>query len=289
VVAAAGDIACDPAAKRFNGGNGTATRCHMKATSQILQNLLATTSLQRILPLGDNQYECGGLEAYNQSYGPTWGQSALKAISSPVPGDQEYASTGGTDCPTTPGGGYYAYFGSAAGDSSEGYYSFEVGTWHIVALNSECLAIGGCHLRSAEYKWLKADLAAHPATCTLAYWHRPRFTSSVRGGTSRVKGFWDALYAAGAEIVLNGHQHFYERFAPQTPSQQASADGIREFVVGTGGKSHATFGPIQPHSQVRDNTAHGVLKLTLHPTSYDWQFIAEAGQSFTDSGATACH
>jgi hypothetical protein len=287
VIAAAGDIACDPAAPRFNGGDGTATRCHMKGTGQILQDLLATTNLQRILPIGDTQYECGGLQAYDQSYGPTWGQASLKAISSPVPGDQEYGSTG-TDCPTTPGAGYYTYFGSAAGDPSKGYYSYDIGSWHIVALNSECARIG-CTARSAQYQFLTADLAAHPTTCTLAYWHRPRFTSSGRGGTSRVKKFWDALYAAGAEIVLGGNQHYYERFATQTPSQQASEDGIREFVLGTGGKSHGKFGTTQPNSEVRNNDAYGVLELTLHSTSYDWQFVPEAGASFTDSGTTACH
>src|SRR5436853_3343408 len=130
VIAAAGDIACDPGTTPFNGGNGTATKCHMQATSAILQDLLASTNLQRILAVGDTQYQCGGLQAFNQSYGPTWGQSALKAITSPVPGDQEYLTTGGTDCSATPGGGYFSYFGTAAGDPSAGYYSFDIGDWH---------------------------------------------------------------------------------------------------------------------------------------------------------------
>jgi hypothetical protein len=289
VVAAAGDIACDPAAAPFKGGNGTATKCHMKATSAILQNLLATTNLQRILAVGDTQYVCGGLDAFNQSYGPTWGQTALKALTSPVPGDQEYLTSGGTGCSTTPGGGYFTYFGSAAGDPEEGYYSFDVGAWHVIALNSVCRQVDGCGAHSDQYRFLRADLAAHPTMCTLAYWHHPRFASSVSGGTKGTAKFWDALYASGAEIVLGGNQHVYERFAPQTPSQQASADGIREFVVGTGGKSHGKLSATAPNSEVRNNTAYGVLALTLHPASYDWQFIPEAGQTFSDSGTTACH
>ncbi len=289
VIAAAGDIACDPATAPFNGGDGTATKCHMKATSAVLQNLLATSNLQRILAIGDTQYQCGGLEAFNQSYGPTWGQSSLKAITSPVPGEQEYLTSGGTGCSATPGGGYFSYFGSAAGDPSKGYYSFDVGAWHIIALNSVCRNVGGCGLTSPEYTFLQADLAAHPTTCTLAYWHHPRFASSKSGGSKVTAKFWDALYAAGAEVVLNGNQHFYERFAPQTPSQVASSDGIREFVVGTGGKSLAKFATVQPNSEVRGNSAYGVLELTLHPTSYDWQFIPEAGNTFADSGTTTCH
>jgi len=293
VIAAAGDIACDPSNPSFNGGNGTATKCHMQATSTILQNLLTTTNLQKILPLGDEQYACGALQAFNESYGPTWGQPALQAITSPVPGDHEYITASGTrgglDCPLTPGSGYYSYFGSAAGDPSQGYYSYDLGAWHIIALNSVCRNIGGCGRTSPEYNFLQADLAAHPTTCTLAYWHHPRFASSTSGGSKSVAKFWDLLYSAGAEIVLNGHHHFYERFAPQTPNQQPSPTGIQEFVVGTGGQNHATFGPVQPNSVVRDDSAFGVLTLTLHATSYDWQFVPEAGKTFSDSGSANCH
>ena len=293
VVAAAGDIACDPADPSFNGGNGTATKCHMEATSAILQNLLTTTNLQKILPLGDEQYACGALQAFNGSYAPTWGQAGLKAITSPVPGDHEYITATGTrgdaSCPATPGSGYYSYFGSAAGDPSKGYYSYDLGAWHIIALNSVCKYTGGCGRGSPEYTFLQADLAAHPTVCTLAYWHHPRFASSTSGGTNAVAQFWNLLYGAGAEIVLNGHHHFYERFAPQTPAQQPSPTGIQEFVVGTGGQNHAKFGPVQPNSQVRDASTFGVLTLTLHPTSYDWQFDSEAGKTFSDSGTANCH
>ena len=288
VVAAAGDIACDPAAAAFNGGNGTATKCHMKATSTLLLNLAASTNLQRILAIGDTQYECGGLEAFNQSYGPTWGQTGLKELTSPVPGEDEYLTTGGTGCSTTPGGGYFSYFGSAAGDPSKGYYSFDIGAWHIVALNSACGDIGGCGLRSPEYQFLQADLAAHPTACTLAYWHKPRFASSSGGGTRSVAKFWNALYAAGAEIVLGGNQHFYERFAPQTPSQEASAAGIREFVVGTGGAGLYEFRHVRPNSEARSNRSYGVLKLTLGAADYTWEFITAAGEPFRDGGAASC-
>jgi acid phosphatase type 7 len=287
VVAAAGDIACDPASGAYRGGNGSGTRCHMKYTADVLENLLATTNLQRILAVGDNQYDCGGLQAYNQSYAPTWGQTALKAITSAVPGDNEYLTTGGTDCAAN-AAGYFSYFGSAGGPPGKGYYSFDVGTWHILALNSECKQIGGCDVGSPQYQFVQSDLAAHPTKCTLAFWHKPRFASSTSGGSTNTAPFWTLLYNAGAEIVLSGHHHVYERFAPQTPSQQASPNGIREFTVGTGGNSHGKFGTIQPNSEVH-NTPYGVLKLTLHPTSYDWQFLPEAGQTFTDSGSTNCH
>jgi hypothetical protein len=288
VVAGAGDIACDPASGAYRGGNGTASNCHMKHTADVLENLLATTDLHNILALGDDQYECGGLQAFNTSYAQSWGRPELKAITRPVPGDEEYNTSGGTDCSTN-AAGYFAYFGAAAGDPSKGYYSFDVGAWHVIALNSQCAFVGGCDAGSAQYRFLQTDLETHPTACTLAFWHKPRFGSGKGGGTSKVAPFWKLLHGAGAEIVLNGHHHIYERFAPQTPSQQASANGIRQFTVGTGGKSHAVFGTIAPNSQVRNNDTYGVLTLTLHLTSYDWRFVPEAGKTFTDSGSTACH
>ena len=144
MIAAAGDIACDPGTSPFNAGNGTATKCHMKAAAAILSSMLGSAGLQRILAVGDEQYQCGGVQAFSQSYGPTWGQPTLQAITSPVPGDQDYKTTGGTDCPATPGAGYYSYFGSAAGDPSKGYYGYDVGMWHLIALNSNCGFVGGC-------------------------------------------------------------------------------------------------------------------------------------------------
>jgi hypothetical protein len=155
-------------------------------------------------------------------------------------------------------------------------------------LNANCSKIGGCDTSSTQYKWLQSDLAANPTNCTLAYWHQPLF--GTNGGNSSVKPLWQALYAAHADIVLNGHEHHYERFAPQTPTGTANAAGIREFVVGTGGKSLGGFGSATPSptSQVRNSNTFGVLKLTLHATSYDWRFVPEAGKTFTDSGTSNC-
>jgi hypothetical protein len=167
----------------------------------------------------------------------------------------------------------------------KGYYSYNLGTWHIIALNSEV----GYTASSAQVQWLRADLAANQNVCTLAYWHHPRFSSGQHGNIARSQPFWDALYEYGADVVLNGHDHTYERFAPQNPNGQADANrGIREFVVGTGGAGLYPFPTIQPNSQVRNNTTYGVLKLTLHSTSYDWQFVPIAGQTFTDSGSSNC-
>src|SRR5918995_1127737 len=168
---------------------------------------------------------------------------------------------------------YYNYFGAAAGDPGKGYYSYDLGSWHVISLNSNCSSVvGGCAAGSPQEQWLKADLAANSNACTLAYWHHPRFSSGMHGDESSVAPFWDALYQAGADVVLNGHDHDYERFEPQNPSGQADpAQGIREFVVGTGGAELRNFGSIKPNSEVRVEQRNGVLKMTLHPDGYDWQ------------------
>ncbi len=183
------------------------------------------------------------------------------------------------------------YFGAAAGDPNKGYYSYDLGDWHVISLNSMCENVGGCGATSPMVSWLKQDLAANPKACTAAYFHHPLFSSgSAHGNDPKMRPSWDALYAAGAEVVLNGHDHDYERFAPQTPGGAADASqGIREFVVGTGGKSHYPIGTIQPNSQVRNSDTYGVMKLTLHPASYEWQFVPEADKTFTDSGSDNCH
>jgi hypothetical protein len=197
---------------------------------------------------------------------------------------------------TVPAASYFDYWNGVggdtgrAGDRDKGYYSYDVGSWHLIALNTECYAIGGCDAGSPEETWLRADLAAHPNACTLAYWHEPRFSSGAVGNNPYVSALWQDLYYAGADIVLNGHDHDYERFAPQTPLGQADpAHGIREWVVGTGGRNHGGFDIVQPNSEVRNADTYGVLKLTLHPSGYDWQFVPESGKTFTDSGSTACH
>ncbi|HYX88851.1 MAG TPA: Ig-like domain-containing protein, partial [Gaiellaceae bacterium] len=286
-IVAAGDIACDPASGLFNNGLGTTTACRQKYTS----DLFANSNVAGVLPVGDLQYECGGYSAFLGSYDPTWGRA--KSITHPVPGNREYKPTyaGGTDCDGVgQATGYFQYFGAAAGQAGKGYYSYDIGTWHLIALNSNCASVGGCGVGSAQETWLKNDLAAHTNRCTLAYWHHPRFSSGGNGNDSTYQQFWQDLYDANADVVLAGHDHDYERFAPQTPTGTADpARGLREFVVGMGGEDFSGFFTIRANSEVRQNTIFGVLKLTLHSTSYDWQFLPEAGKTFNDSGSTACH
>ena len=283
MIGAAGDIACDPASSYFNGGQGTGLRCRAQLTS----DELVGQGLSAVLPLGDNQYECGGYQAFLQSYDLSWGR--VKAITHPAVGNHEYQTANGTDCGRH-AAGYFQYFGAAAGQPGQGWYSFDIGSWHLIALNSNCGEIsGGCGVGSAQETWLQADLAAHPNACTLAYWHHPRFNSGIADSTA-VAAFWSDLYAAGADVVLVGHSHNYERFAPQDPNQNADpTNGIREFVVGTGGEDLFGFARTEPNMEVRNSSTFGVLKLTLHSNSYDWTFEPAQGFSFTDSGTTSCH
>jgi 3',5'-cyclic AMP phosphodiesterase CpdA len=215
----------------------------------------------------------------------------VKGITRPVLGNHDYrASSPGTDCdPTQRPTGYFRYFGAAAGTPNAGYYSFELGGWHFVALNSNCAVVGGCGPGSAQETWLRADLAAHPARCTLAFMHHPRFSSSYeQGKNTQLDAIWRALYASRVELVLAGHDHVYERFAPQDPTGRADPNGIRQFVVGTGGFSHHPFFTPQANSEVRDNTSFGVLRLTLRASGYDWRFVPAAGSAFTDTGSGSC-
>jgi hypothetical protein len=285
VVAAAGDIACDPGSGWFNDGVGSAHHCHELATS----NLLVDAGLDAVLALGDLQYYCGSAGAFALSYDPSWGR--VKAITHPSPGNHEYQRSGALGC--SPGAqGYFFYWGAAAGDPSRGYYSFDLGDWHLVSLNSNCDEIGGCAAGSPEERWLRADLAAHARPrCTLAYWHRPPFSSRVkREGAPKTGAFLRDLYDAGVDVLLAGDEHHYERFAPQTPTAAADrARGIREFVVGTGGKDLRPFGAPVANSLVRESSTFGVLELTLRPAGYAWQLIPEAGGMFTDGGSAACH
>lgn len=276
VVAAAGDIACDPADAAYNGGAGTATRCRMAATA----SLVLALAPDAVLALGDNQYHNGTLAKYQASYAPSWGQ--LLPITYPVPGNHEYLTSGAA--------GYYAFFGAAAGDPAEGWYSFDLGGWHLVALNSSCGAIGGCGAGSPQEQWLLADLFADTSACTLAYWHQPRFSSGSHGSDAAYDAFWSALWNAGADLALNGHEHIYERFAPQRPDGTPDpARGLRQLTVGTGGKDLTGIAAAQPNSEVRHAGSYGVLALTLHPTGYEWRFLATDGSPFTDSGVGLCH
>jgi acid phosphatase type 7 len=266
VIGAAGDIACEP------GGAVSPTSCQQQATSDVLVQLPLTA----VLTLGDEQYVQGRLKNFKSQYGPTWGR--LLSITHAAPGNHEYQSGGD---------GFYKYFGKAAGDPRHPYYSFDLGTWHIIALNSECSFAGGCETGSPQERWLRADLQAHPNRCTLAFWHQPRFSSGGHGDNLAYKQFWLDLLAAGADVVLNGHDHDYERFAPQTADGAPDPRGIREFVVGTGGKNLRPFRKIRPNSEVRSST-FGVLEMILGPSSYQWRFVPIAGSTFTDSGSANC-
>ncbi len=246
-----------------------------EATAKLLENVGGT-----VMVVGDLAYPDGSKENFT-CYDKTWGRA--KSRTRPAPGNHEFHAAGAAP--------YFNYFGAVAGDPKTGYYSYELGTWHIIVLNSECRDVGGCEAGSPQERWLRADLAAHPVACTLSYWHRPLFSSgSAHGNDLTVKPLFQALYEANADVVVGGHDHDYERFAPQTPAGVADPEhGIREFVVGTGGKNHRPFGAPKPNSELRDATAFGVLKLTLRPGAYDWQFIPETGKSFTDSGSGKCH
>lgn len=284
VIAAAGDISCDPADTSFNGGNGTSAKCRQKYTSDLLVN----AGLAAILDLGDEQYNCASLQAFNQSYNLSWGR--VKSLTRPALGNHEYLTSGGTGCTSAnaDAAGYFDYFGTAAGPRGLGYYSYDIGAWHIIALNSNCSQVA-CSATSPQGQWLQADLASHSNMCTLAYWHHPRFSSGNNASTLSLP-FWQLLYQYNADLVLVGHDHIYERFAPQDPNGKLdTARGIRQFTVGTGGKEHHSLRTIAANSEVRNNTTYGVLKLTLHPTGYDWQFVPEASGTFVDSGTAPCH
>ena len=246
-----------------------------EATAALLDGIAGT-----VFTAGDNAYESGTATEFESCYDPTWGRH--KARTKPSVGNHEYNTAGAS--------GYFGYFGAAAGDPSEGYYSYDLGDWHVVSLNSMCEKVGGCVATSPMVTWLKNDLAANPTTCTLAYWHHPLFSSGIHGNQPKMKPAWNALYAANVDVVVNGHDHLYERFAPQKPKGAVDrARGIREFVVGTGGRRLYPFGKIKPNSRVRNNRTHGVLKLALSPSGYDWEFVPVAGKTFTDSGHARCH
>jgi len=229
-----------------------------------------------VFTTGDNAYPNGSAEEFANCYDTSWGRHK----------DRTYPSPGNHDYHTPDAAGYFEYFGSRAGEPGKGYYSYDLGTWHIIALNSNIPVEAG----SPQDQWLREDLASHPTVCTLAYWHYPRFSSgTVHGSDESMQPLWEALYEYGADVVLVGHEHNYERFAPQDPQGNADPErGIRQFVIGSGGRSHYTFGPPIANSEVRNSDTTGLLKLTLHATSYSWEFIPEPGKTFTDFGDAPC-
>lgn len=245
-----------------------------EATARLLDAIPGT-----VFTLGDHAYEDGTAQEFAQCYDATWGRH--RARTRPAVGNHDYHSPEAAP--------YFAYFGALAGEPGKGYYSYELGAWHVVVLNSKCDVVG-CGAGSPQERWLRADLAAHETECSLAYWHRPRFSSGEHGGAPELAPLWQALYEAGVELAISGHDHDYERFAPQDAAGGLDvARGVRQFVVGTGGKKTRRFKEAEPNSEVRETGTFGVLKLTLSPGRYEWQFIPVAGQSFTDSGTGACH
>jgi len=263
----AGPSALAAAASVVLVGAGDISSCgnnNDEATAKLLDGISGT-----VFTTGDNAYTSGTITEFKNCYGPTWGRH--KARTKPVPGNHEYRTSGAA--------GYFQYFGSIGS-----YYAYNLGDWRIYALNSEIDASA----TSAQVKWLKADLAAKPKRCVLAYWHRPRWSSGKHGNNSKVQILWETLYNAGAELVLNGHDHSYERFKLMNKNGQSVTTGMREIVVGTGGAGLYSFGTVLSTSQVRNSSTYGVLKLTLSSTGYSWKFIPVAGKSFTDSGSTSC-
>ncbi len=269
VLLAAGDVAaCDSTGD--------------EATAAVLDGQAGT-----VVMLGDGAYPDGSAADYANCYEPTWGRH--KARTRPVPGNHDYVDRKGA--------GYYGYFGPAAGDPSKGYYSYDLGGWHIIALNSNCKTVGGCGKGTPQDEWVKADLAAVTTPCVMAYWHHPRFFSPTVGeGTVpapssdvKMSAVWRSLQAAGADVVLSGHRHAYERFPRMDDKGALDPKGIRQFVVGTGGGEKETFNAtVAEHSEARFDSAAGVLKLSLRPDGYDWTFLPEAGQTATDAGSDTC-
>jgi len=260
-------------------GAGDIGECGLNGAG-LTANLLARFPGATFFTAGDNSYQTGTPQQYLNCFNPTWGR--YKERLHPAAGNHDWATPGAQ--------GYFNYFGAAAGNPGEGWYSFDLNGWHIVVLDSQCSQVKGCQAGSPQEKWLKADLAAHPALCSLAIWHHPRFSSGSHGNNPVTQAFWNDLYAAGAEIVINGHDHDYERFDLQDPNANPdAAHGIRQFVVGTGGALLVDLpGKLVANSQKFITGEYGVIALTLYPDHYAWEFVP-AGGSQSDSGSGVCH
>jgi 3',5'-cyclic AMP phosphodiesterase CpdA len=272
-VAAAGDIACDPGDGGFHGGAGNSATCAEGATADLIGRLAPDA----VLALGDLQYDDGAPAKYAASYAPTWGRFA--SITYPTPGNHDY-STGNL-------AGYRGEFGSRAGPADTTWYSAALGPWRLIVLDANCGAVD-CSAGSPQAVWLEAELNAHPDDCTVAIWHQPRFSSGWHGDDKAMQALWSVLADHHVDVVLQGHDHDYERFDPLDRAGQPTANGIRSFVVGTGGAGLRPFGAPRPGSVVRDWATHGVLLLTLTPGHYDWRFEPVSGETFTDAGSGVC-
>jgi len=255
-------------------GAGDIANCEMlggaRATAALLDTIEGT-----VFTTGDHAYQTGSAKEFQNCYEPTWGRHKKRTR----------PTIGNHDLVTDKGRPYFEYFGENAGPAGLGYYSYDLGAWHIISLNSAAPA----RKNTPQMKWLLADLSAHPAACVLAYWHIARFSSGAHGSDPLMADVWHVLHEAGADVVLSSHDHDYERFAPQDDKGKADPErGIREFVVGTGGGGVYEFKRVVSNSDVRNNSTYGVLKLTLKPGRYDWEFVPMAGQKFRDAGSGMC-
>jgi hypothetical protein len=249
------------------------------ATAKLIEKIQGT-----VFTLGDMVYDAANLPQFQNCYGASWGK--FRERTRPAIGNHEYLKGNATP--------YFQYWGAQAGPPGKGYYSYDLGSWHVVVLNTNCEApgLGGCAASSPQESWLRQDLKEHRGSCIVAYGHHPLFSSGIFRSHAvhpELKRLWEDLYAAHADLILAGHEHSYERFAPQDPDGRADPQhGIREIVVGTGGRSHYPLGPVLPNSEVQNFDTYGVLKLSLSPQGYTWEFIPEEGKSFHDSGVGAC-
>jgi hypothetical protein len=284
VIAVGGDVACGTTEANYNNGIGTADACHMKQTS----DLVLAMAPQQVFALGDLQYNSGASADFAVAYQNSWGR--FKAITRPVVGNHEYGTTGA--------GGYFGYFGDAASPrqpgcvkNCDGYYSFDIGSWHVAVISSECDRLNGgtgCAVGSPQQQWLDADLAAHPTGCTAVLTHRPRWASNSFASAD-IQPLVDVMAARGVDLFLAGHAHSYERFAPQNAAGQADPNGVTEIVVGTGGRDSQGFGTIVANSVVHKNKIFGVMRLTLHTNSWDTTFVQDPSTPFADTSNGTCH
>jgi hypothetical protein len=254
-------------------GAGDIAQCGAPHTAEATARILDRTP-GSVFTLGDYAYPASTADNFLNCYDPTWGRHRSRTFA--APGNHEWEVGGGAP--------YFAYFGGAAAPSG-GYYSFNLGAWHILSLNSNIAA----RPASAQYAWVESDLAANPAACSLAYWHHPVFNSGRHGNNAQMKEMWRLLQSAGVDVVLAAHDHHYERFAPQDADGRPDPLGIRQFIVGTGGGPFYNVMTTAGNSEVHNSQTHGVLKLTLRAGAYDWEFIPVEGQTFSDAGTNACH
>jgi hypothetical protein len=276
VIGAAGDIACDPSNPLFNGGQGSPSHCRAADTKRLLVRMRPDV----VLALGDTQYDDGRWWKYRESYALSWGR--LRGRTRPAVGNHEYSAS-------PRAWGYFSYFGERAGRIGHGWYSYNVGAWHLVALNSNC-GIVGCDRGTRQFRWLKRDLASHPNACTLAYWHHPRYSSGPHGNDRNVAPFWRVLYRRGADVILNGHDHIYERFALTRPNGRRDPKrGLRQFTIGTGGSQLYSVESVKRNSQTHWDRSFGVLRMELRPRTYVWRFFTVGGSTFGDRGDGRCH